>query len=62
MEVVAIMHSSVEKTHIYTVSRSHSPNYLLIHGKLCLHDRVMVVYWNHYVIKLSITDSGDVMQ
>lgn len=47
MEAVAIMHSTVEKTHICTISRCHSPNYLLVHGKLDLHGRVMAVHWNH---------------
>lgn len=60
MEVTTIMHSTVEKTHIYTTSRRHSPNRLRIQGKPYLHGRVTAVHWNQ-VIKLSITNSGDVM-
>ena len=61
VDVIAIMHSTVEKTHIYTISRRHSPDHLLIQGKPYLHGRVMAVHWNH-VIKLSVTNSGDVMK
>ena len=47
MEVVAIMHSSVEKARICTILRCHPPDYLLIHGNLDLRGRVMTGRWNH---------------